>query len=181
VFKIVQQSAWSRDVMPVRSIQLGQATCPIGGCPAPGMTDKAAAQKLADLLSRTLADHPECFEGEDLEVAMAAQIRLESFATSRTLSMLPQMTTLSDDENRVIAQAQGCQIVQMTKPGPITPKPAETVTGQQPTTIKTLQTPSSGPAPSAGTLPQPSSQSTNLLPVALGAAGALALLWALTR
>ena len=188
MFKIAQASAWSLGTMPARPIRLGQSTCPITGCPVTRGIDKAAAKKYAELLAKTLGDHPECFDGEDLVEALASENRLMNFSAGFAWEgVAPAQTyTLTEADNRVIGQALNCpanQAAPVTEPAPVTPKPPENATtpvqnattGQQPTTIKTLQTPT--PAP-AGTLPQAPSQETSIVPIAVGAAAALAIIWA---
>lgn len=161
-------------MLPATPVYLGQATCPIGAPPGTcgEGVDRPQATRYADLILKTISENPQCFEGEDLTLAYALEGKLRSFGTSFPSAFGKQASvlTLSSDDNRVIQQASGCRIVTMTQPGPNTSQGTQQSNDlRQPIQI---QQPGS-------IIAEPDSSQSNLVPVAIGAAGALALIYAL--
>lgn len=182
---------WSNGVLSARPTRLGQATCPIGA--APGTCgdgfDRPAAAKYADLLANKISQNPECFQGEDLSIAYALESKLRKFSISLPGGFFGgggNTILLSEEEGRTLQEALNCRVMPI---GPVTqPAPRETIPSDK------VQYAGSNPIPrlqpfgddsgivqplQAAPVPlQVASDKQSILPIAIGAAAALALIYA---
>jgi hypothetical protein len=130
-----------------------------------------------NLLSDTILSNPGCFQGEDLELAQALLAKLQDFLSPPPNAKVIGITTMTDAELKIIDTANGCKPINTIKPLPAVKVPP----GNDTTKPSSQAKPGQAVPNAAASATTPASGETNLLPVALGAAGVLALIYALTR